>query len=118
MGRAVIRRSRFSELIKRLNKRSFRCKSDSRSYNKVIKQLEFISRFSGVYGIVIIINKQNRKIQIKKIKQEEDAEERFFSWPIAWLQGEEIGSGEEEVEEVVLGKTKKEDQQEIEGGAA
>jgi hypothetical protein len=102
----------FLKLVKKFKKRIIRSRTNARSYRRNIKQVEFLARHSGVFGLAILINEKKRSFTVEKIKQEGDDDEtllrehnefcekygvtgdpipRGVAWPIQYFNGATLG---------------------------
>jgi hypothetical protein len=95
MCRSTVGEEYFKNLVTKFKKRIYRSRTSTRSYNRNLKQIKYLAKYSGIYGISIIVNEEKRTVKVRKIKREEE-HRSVLVWPYEWFHGGVIGSGDEE----------------------
>jgi hypothetical protein len=94
MCHSVIGEEYFLKLVKKFKKRVIRSRTNTRSYRRNLKQVEFLARNSSVFGLAMAIDEKKKDFFVKKIKREEtkeEEEEEEILWPTAYLKGATLG---------------------------
>jgi hypothetical protein len=72
----------FKRILKRQTKRFHRVKKDKRAFKRIQKKIDFLSRNSGKFGIIIFVDFKAKTLEVKQIKREEGDTGKVVNYPI------------------------------------